>query len=578
MVSAVAIALVCSPSVLYFLLLVLWHALRRYLLKKENVILDLQDVRISTGRQSRVRGTAVVCGGRYPLFCVPVCTAHSQPPLASIAGLLTARVCHDFFENVIIVEPEAWLATPDGSLQTIQTGRTRSRVMQYSSLHATMPLYLYCLDALVPGSDQEFIRSGINLEGYTAKLTASGVPLMSSAEWFANKLPRTAYGTRDALETITRRLILGNGMFPRITQVTGTIIGIASESQNKGRIRKVVVRTDQGEQEIEAELVADCTGVSRAGYRWLERAGYGYGDSYSARNLPLDQLRLAFDQKLHYVTFLVTLTPEEMQALPVPGGIDSMDIIYTHLESHPADIPQLFLLTKPEPGNRILLFVGQAGDEPMPETIEKAEALVRIVSEKLEQPVPEYVFEVIDRLKHHEATTTMSRVRVPGTAYMRYHLGTNMPTNFVAVGDSVMSEHRQGCTKAMLGAIALHNILRRRDSWAGDGLSAGFAKRFFAEQFNKTDHMWQSTRLLASDYGSPVTIPLPGESLSSGSFFRKYFWHIQRLGITDLQAAAVMTYALTGIGTSIEVLHPRLLVKVLWRMATGQTKYYYGLH
>ena len=54
---------------------------------------------------------------------------------SSIAGLATARVCHDHFERVVIVEPEAWLATEEGwKPDSDPTKRVRVRVLQYQAL------------------------------------------------------------------------------------------------------------------------------------------------------------------------------------------------------------------------------------------------------------------------------------------------------------------------------------------------------------------------------------------------------------------------------------------------------------
>ena len=52
----------------------------------------------------------------------------------SVAGLMTARVCHDHFERVLIIEPEAWLFTDDGMPTQAWTQKNkRTRVMQYRS-------------------------------------------------------------------------------------------------------------------------------------------------------------------------------------------------------------------------------------------------------------------------------------------------------------------------------------------------------------------------------------------------------------------------------------------------------------
>ena len=64
--------------------------------------------------------------------------------IPSISGLWAARICADHFENVAIIEPEAWLDTDegtspiyDGSGVYIESRRTktRARVEQYTAAH-----------------------------------------------------------------------------------------------------------------------------------------------------------------------------------------------------------------------------------------------------------------------------------------------------------------------------------------------------------------------------------------------------------------------------------------------------------
>ena len=64
--------------------------------------------------------------------------------IPSISGLWAARICADHFENVVIIEPEAWLDTDegtspiyDGSGVYIESRRTktRARVEQYTAAH-----------------------------------------------------------------------------------------------------------------------------------------------------------------------------------------------------------------------------------------------------------------------------------------------------------------------------------------------------------------------------------------------------------------------------------------------------------
>ena len=92
--------------------------------------------------QKRIKGTAVVCGGRFVLnkrlFCIL-----SDVIAYSIAGLWAARICADHFEDVVIVEPESWLGSEEGRTppfneageRNSKSHGSRTRVMQYKAAH-----------------------------------------------------------------------------------------------------------------------------------------------------------------------------------------------------------------------------------------------------------------------------------------------------------------------------------------------------------------------------------------------------------------------------------------------------------
>lgn len=64
----------------------------------------------------------------------------------SIGGLLAARVCADHFVDVVVVEPEAWLATEEGKtslfdaegLPRAAVRSKRGRVFQYNAIHGML--------------------------------------------------------------------------------------------------------------------------------------------------------------------------------------------------------------------------------------------------------------------------------------------------------------------------------------------------------------------------------------------------------------------------------------------------------
>ena len=61
----------------------------------------------------------------------------------SVTGLWAARLCADHFEDVVIVEPEAWLSSEEARTapfnekgeKNFDGKRSRTRVMQYTSAH-----------------------------------------------------------------------------------------------------------------------------------------------------------------------------------------------------------------------------------------------------------------------------------------------------------------------------------------------------------------------------------------------------------------------------------------------------------
>ena len=63
--------------------------------------------------------------------------------VCSLSGLLAARVCHNHFKRVVIIEPELWLATEESRILQAWTQRhNRSRIIQYHSLQG---IYQKCI-------------------------------------------------------------------------------------------------------------------------------------------------------------------------------------------------------------------------------------------------------------------------------------------------------------------------------------------------------------------------------------------------------------------------------------------------
>jgi hypothetical protein len=78
--------------------------------------------------------------------------------ILSIAGLLSARVLSDHFEEVVVIDPDADVlvhrALADDALRFPNgkdaVGSARPRVMQWTAFHLAKPIYFTGLDLLFP--------------------------------------------------------------------------------------------------------------------------------------------------------------------------------------------------------------------------------------------------------------------------------------------------------------------------------------------------------------------------------------------------------------------------------------------
>ncbi|KAJ7797186.1 hypothetical protein B0H14DRAFT_3494049 [Mycena olivaceomarginata] len=55
------------------------------------------------------------------------------------------------------------------------------------------------------------------------------------------------------------------------------------------------------------------------------------------------------------------------------------------------------------------------------------------------EDVPCWIFEILDMLEEIEDSAVVSVLKLAATSYIRYHKATNLPSNFIAVGDSIMA-------------------------------------------------------------------------------------------------------------------------------------------
>lgn len=527
----------------YYVFLFLKRALRRRLLLAQTCVFDVDSLGHRFPPQ-KIKGTAVICGG-------------------SIAGLTAARVCHDHFEDVVIIEPEAWLNSADAKRpDSWNQENKRSRVMQYESFHALLTIGYRTMMKLFPDFTGECKSSAIRTGPNDTQVHLWGNDPKKPYDEYGGTLPKTIYTGRIGLETLLRRLVLG-GKYNNIRQITGTATGVSRNASNPRFIEQVSIRTAEGAiVDIPAALVIDCTGSTTAGLKWLQREGYGFADTYSKIQRPLDGLKIAYDQKLRYSTLQFCVPPELGRKLPgLPVPYDECGVIYC-------------LIADPEKENRgvysqridgdfmqICFSISGGDDVELPTTLEEARTWTRSLI--TEVPIPEGWFAMLDMLEEVQESMACSQVRFGPSTWIQYEKGVNLPSNWIATGDSVMKVnplHGQGCSKAMYGAICLNQLLQTVQS----SIPEDFSQKYFRMHAAKIEPLWNSTKV--ADYAFASTVPVLGETLSEGSLLRWYMMKLMILSFTDVQAGSAIWHFRVLLAPSIDLLQPRLLFKVLWSL------------
>ncbi|KAJ7578566.1 hypothetical protein C8J56DRAFT_1016531 [Mycena floridula] len=498
--------------------------------------------RLGTARpkDEKLKGTVVICGG-------------------SIAGLLTARVCVDHFENVIIVEAEAWAGTEDAKkLDGHQY--TRSRILQYNAFQAIQVFAFRALSRLFPTIEEECKTSGISILPADFTPLISGINIKAPYNEYRGNLPKVLFASRAAFEPLIRRLLLGSET-SGVRQIIGTVTGVSRSTSNPQILDKVLVRTASDNIELDADLVIDCTGIARAGLKWLQREGFGATDTYSKGTLALDQLLIQYEHKMLYHTFHIKVTPEIGRQLSIPGGFDNCGAMYTCVPTAALETRGIYMQRVEKDIIQVLAMIWGTNHQ-LPTSLEELKVYARDL--RLDVPLPEWIFQVLDELEPLSDATTMIKTSSKPPTYVRYHKAVCLPDNFVALGDSVMNINPiggQGISKSLMGTICLNEVLRELPS-GSPAIPSSFSSRFFKMQAHKIESLWTGTK--TRDYGFPTTIPLPGETLEKGKFLRWYMGRLMRLVHQgDKSVSSSLWHAAQLFLPSVRL---QLLLKVLWDM------------
>lgn len=503
----------------------------------------------------KIDGTAVVAGG-------------------SVSGLMAARVCSNHFSRVLVVEPEEWTTTEDGLSDDSRDHITednkkpnpRSRVMQYISLHAYQAFSYMAMKAMFPAFDEEAAKIDPQAVGpCDMNAYIGGRILRAPYKAYKGILPRFIAISRPAYETLVRKLV--NKYCDNVEFVNGTVTGIQIDVDGPSqglegagvgdRIQSVTIKTKDGLETKEPTLLlVDCTGPTCAGLKWV-----------SSIDKPLNIPKPSYDPKVYYTTAEFHVDPKSMENVAIPGGWKNARAIYNYLPDSRMDRRTLLCMKRED---NTLQFAAGGFDVPAkPRSISDLRIFFR--SLKGIDPVPDFMYRMLDVLEKTGADqkATYSDARVPPCYYVKYHeVSDKMPSNFVALGDSVMRVNPvrgQGCTKATIGVATLSGILDYcnpvfHSNSSREVLPDQFAKIFWERQHNRIGSVWDQTR--AEDYGWDTTTTADGETREYGSLTRWYTWNLLAVGRKNPKIANAIYGSAMFLAPGTDVLTPGIVARV----------------
>ncbi|KAG8871104.1 hypothetical protein FRB97_009008 [Tulasnella sp. 331] len=487
---------------------------RTILIPKMTILDDLP--KVGTRRKDGNRkGCAVVCGG-------------------SVAGLLAASVCADHFESVLIVDAEASAnelaidLPKDREIRIMPNGLPtrvpwRKRVMQYSAFHLFYFGSVLCPEVCRPNDTHA---------------------------------PQTLPITREAFEILLRRLVVKSK--PNVAFLTGTVDGFNKDEGSAHMLSEVTVRTMAGDRVEPAAFVVDATGPAQASYhKWLANAGFG--------PLP-SSLREEYDPHFSYSQSVWTVPEDVLKEMePVlPYGLYPGSLYANSPDWSTGEVKGLTI---------VLLERSQrwgVGTSDLPYSIPEIEACIRSLHQN--HPAPEWVYKLLDILSENEEACApwYTGINTSKFSFVKYHQAErgSLPKNWVAVGDAVMNlnpVYGQGCTKALMDAVALDSLLRRVPS--GRELPSDFSNSYFKKAAARTGSMWDGNK--ANDYGWPSTEPVKGETLAKGTFIRNFGRHVVYVCRKDGRLFRMWQRVVFGLAPSTDFFAPSMMARVAWSWLTG---------
>ena len=423
-----------------------------------------------------------------------------------MAGLLTARVLVDHFEQVTVIERDIFPSR----------GANRKGVPQGKHTHVLLERGRRIMESHLPGLTNELMELGAaNIEDVSRDVRW----FQGGAYYKPGVSGISGVGvSRPTLEGSVRARVLA---LPNIQAFENcNVLGLLT-TDDKSRVMGVRFKdrsTDNTEKTITADLVVDAGGRGSHSPVWLEKLGYERPSE--------DEVKVG----VGYTTCYYRRKPEHLSGLK---GI-------TFLTTSPNKRLGVMLA---QDGNRwVVTLGGYLGDHTSikyPEFLESARQL----------PSPE-IYNVI---KNAEPLGKPVAYKFPANLRHQYEGLSRFPEGYLVIGDALCSFnpiYGQGMTVAALEFVALNECLES----GKDQL----AKRFFARASKIIDDSWNTA--VGNDLAYPE---VEGQRTIMMRFLNWYMGKLQVAAHVDANVFIAFLKVINMVAPAPTLMKPNIVWRVL---------------
>jgi 2-polyprenyl-6-methoxyphenol hydroxylase-like FAD-dependent oxidoreductase len=433
----------------------------------------------------------------------------------SLAGLISARVLADHFDDVVVIErdgiPDDFVGPRKGAPQGRQT-------------HALLAKGGKILSDLFPGLVSSMLEGGaVEIDfaldvawhqagGWRRRVDAGLRNLCSSRPFLESHVRRRVF----ALPGV-RRLDACDATGLRLSADRARVTGVTVKRRSDGAV----------EETIDADLVVDAGGRGSRLPAWLEASGYG--------------------------------RPEETE-LKVHVSYSSR--FYRRPEPSPHSWKGLFIVGSAPKSRRLGLLLPVEGDR----------WLATIVGTMNEHPPDDHegwlefarglpADDIYRALREAEPLSEPMAYKFPANFRVHYERMVRFPDGLAVVGDAFASlnpVYGQGMTIACLDALELDKSLKEQRRLVGQGDVTGLSRRCLAAVTNAKEGPW--TMATSEDFRDPAVL---GKRPVLFPVMRWYFDQVHLATMKDDEVMRVFIRATNMVDGAENLLSPRTILRVL---------------